>query len=132
MPVKYQLTEIFLILADVKFSRYIEVYHREHDPPDHSLFDDQIDQTDSNFNSSDTGRWCVAGVNLAICDTHTRTHTPSPSQEGRGRDFMTITLLSAHFVQWRPSRRDSFGMFLTVIRTLRNIVNGAITRKTKG
>lgn len=47
---------MFAFSADIKFNRYIEVYHREHDPPDHSLFDDQTEQDNSNFiNSSDNG-----------------------------------------------------------------------------
>ena len=51
-----KLIAVFLSPADVRFSRYIEVYHREHDPPDHSLFDDQTEQGMFNFvNSSDTG-----------------------------------------------------------------------------
>ena len=50
------ITVVITLPADVKFNRYIEVYHREHDPPDHSLFDDQIELEHSNLvNSSDAG-----------------------------------------------------------------------------
>ena len=51
-----ELITVVSLSTDVKFNRYIEVYHREHDPPDHSLFDDQIELEHSNLvNSSDAG-----------------------------------------------------------------------------